>query len=99
MPVPRGGDICREDLERDNLIIIGTKSSNELLREFEEKKVYAPAEACEGYSIKVTKSIYNPDAQFITISGFDARDVMYDAVDFEAYYIPFAENALPQYIF
>lgn len=79
-------------LFENNLIIIGTPESNPILKNLINKGIYENACTAEGYSIKVTESIYNRDAQIIIISGFDEKGVLYGAVDFDAYYIPFAEN-------
>lgn len=84
--------ITKEELALCHPIFIGTKDSNSFLAEMSKNGFYIDSEQDEGYSLKVTKSIYNPDAQMIVISGFDENGLLYGAMDFVAYYLPFAKK-------
>ena len=91
MPAKKASDIADDELKNCNLIIIGLQS-NPILKKLAEKGLYKNAECKEGYSLKVTKSAFDDNAQMVIISGYDEAGVLYGAVDFAAYYIPFAEN-------
>ncbi len=84
--------VTDEELNDFNIILVGTPHSNCLIKKMSSKGIFKESDEKEGYSIKVMQSIYNPDAQMIIISGFDEKGAMYGAVDFGAYYIPYAEN-------
>ena len=84
--------VSHQTLSENNLIIIGTPESNCILKQLAENGTFKPATEKEGFFVKVMPSIYNDDAQLIIISGFDDAGTLYGAVDFQAYYIPFAEN-------
>lgn len=92
VPAKSAENIEKSQLEEYNVVLIGTLKSNCLLAGLAADGVFKPCAEAEGYSIKVTKSIFNKDAQMIIISGYDEHGTLYGAVDFGAYNIPFAEN-------
>lgn len=87
------GQITEQELAAHNLIVVGTPASNPILNQLQKQGGYSFCGQAEGYLLQVTKSIYNEEAQMILIAGADERGVLYGAVDFRAYYIPFAENS------
>lgn len=92
LPVIDAKVVKDEDLKDFNIIVIGTEKNNRVLKSLLAGGIYEDNKNNEGYSIKVTKSVFNPDAQMIIISGADENGVVYGAVDFLSYYIPYAEN-------
>lgn len=92
LTVAPANKITKEELALCNPIFIGTEESNCYLAEMAKNSSYIRSCVNEGYSLKVTKSIYNSDAQMIIISGFDENGLLYGAMDFVAYYLPFAKK-------
>lgn len=68
-------------------IIIGTRESNPLISEFADRGIITIPEKKEGYTIKVTKSIYSNDKQMIVIAGNDENGLLYGCMDFENVYL------------
>jgi len=92
LPVVQADKVTKGNLYGQHLILVGTAKSNSLLRTLADEGVYqCPAEA-EGYCIKITKSVFDDSKQMIIIAGADETGALYGAVDFAAYYIPYAEN-------
>jgi hypothetical protein len=79
--------IEQEELNNINPIFIGTKDSNKYISSFLQKGIIESNNKEEGYSIKVTKSIFNEEKQMIIILGNDDNGVVYGAVDFENKYL------------
>jgi len=80
-------EINDRDLSKYNLIFVGTKESNGFLEGY-GADVYTP----EGYTIKVTKSAYNPENQMIIICGEDEVGTLYGCVDFKNKYLAREKN-------
>lgn len=92
LPVTTAENTDKEDFLSTNLIIIGTKDTNPLIKNLLDKGFLNSPKEKEGYSIKVTKNAFDASAQMIVIAGTDEAGVLYGAADFIAYYIPYAEN-------
>lgn len=91
LPTERADCASEKDLSERNLIIIGTKKSNPIIEKLCKDGILNPPAEEEGYLIKVTKSVYDENAQMVVICGSDENGVLYGAADFAAYYIPYAE--------
>jgi len=92
LPALKSESAEEDDLKGANLVIVGTKKSNTLIAKLINEGVIKEADKPEGYSLKVTKSIFDDESQMIIICGYDEQGVLYGAVDFFAYYIPYTEN-------
>lgn len=86
-------DVSDKTILENNLIFIGTEKSNKYIGEFIKNGFLAPPTEYEGYSFKVDKSPFNSEKTVVIICGFDSVGTVYCAMDFENYYIPFAENS------
>lgn len=92
LPVKKAETVTDADLKKSNLILIGTPESNPVLKQLCENNYFSNGNEPEGYCIKVMKNPFAPELQMIIISGYDAHGALYGAMDFKAYYIPYAQN-------
>ncbi len=69
-----------------HLIIMGTGSSNGIVKKLALEGVFKPQTLREGYSIKVCPSYLNPERKMILLSGADDNGLLYGVRDFEHYY-------------
>ena len=73
-------------------IFVGTAASNPYIATLLRREFLQPAPGPEGYSIRVLPNPFCPKNQAIIIMGFDDHGTLYGALDFQAYYLPEAEN-------
>ena len=77
-------------LEESNLIIVGTKSDNSILRVLSESGEINVPEKAQGYSVCVKDSAFNPQRQMMVLCGSDEAGVLYGTVDFVNKYLGYA---------
>ena len=87
--VPYVLTVCHpgEETEKDNLIILGTKTNHPTLALLAEQQFYCPNEKREGFSIKVARSARNKERTDIVIQGADSVGVLYGVCTFIAAYL------------
>lgn len=74
------------ELKKYNVILIGTNRTNRYIKKLSSKGIIKFNEKKEGYSIKITKSPFNPEKQIIILAGNDNNGTLYAVRDFEHYY-------------
>jgi len=92
LPIEFADNVYSDALRGCNLILIGTQSSNCLLRKLGDNGLLQQPRLPEGYSLAIMQNPFDPDTQTVLIQGFDERGVLYGAADFIGHYIPWAEN-------
>lgn len=97
-PVPvYGADLShKKDLADYNLIIVGTVKSNCILKDLADKRIFTSPQEEQGYSIKISDSVYNQKLKMIIICGYDDAGALYGAADFIAGVIPSLDTADPE---
>ena len=68
-------------LEGCNLIIVG-QNSCPLVKELIEKQIINPCQKAQGYTARITDSLWNPERQMVIIAGADEYGTLYGCVDF-----------------
>ncbi len=96
LPQKGAKDVTKDDLSENHLIILGTSVTNSLLKSLENDGAYNPPQKEQGYSIKISDSIYNKECKMIIISGKDSPGCMYGAVEFSGYVTSYLDTRNPK---
>ncbi len=95
LPAKNVRDITEDDLSKNNLIVVGTPESNSLLKSLESDGAYNLPTCNQGYTIKISQSVYNKDLKMIIICGKDSPGCMYGAVEFSGYITSYLDTRNP----
>ena len=71
-----------ELLSENDIILVGTKASNNLIEKLIVDGDFSEAMGEQGYSIEIKDSAWNKENQMMVISGYDEAGLLYGAVDF-----------------
>ncbi|MBE7049669.1 MAG: hypothetical protein E7394_02735 [Ruminococcaceae bacterium] len=95
LPQKSAKEVTKDDLSGNHLIILGTSVTNSLLKSLEDEKAYTSPKDDQGYTIKISQSIYNEELKMIIICGKDSPGCMYGAVEFSDYVTSYLDTKDP----
>ncbi|HHY99014.1 MAG TPA: hypothetical protein GX509_09785 [Firmicutes bacterium] len=80
------GRCVTDEVMQHNLVILGTRDTNPLVRRFQDAGIVSTKEAkTEAFSVRITENPDRTDRQLVILTGSDENGVLYAVRDFEHY--------------